>query len=349
MADDLYAALERVAERFDFGEYEAQAYLSILEHGQLTASEIADHTDIPQPRVYDTVRGLADAGLVELQETRPMRVLAIDPEEAFDDIQSSLDDLVDGLEQRYTAPARDTEAVSLIKSRSTILRYLEEVITGAEYELIPSLSPELLERFEDELIAQHEDGVAIELLLSPAAEVPDPESFDYLEVATTVRARRGITTPIVAVADGDYSVYATQEALRGDRDRYGVIFNRSELGFLVSGFLNTVLWTTAETIAEGPDDRPFPRRYATIRRCISDLRHAEGDFYASIEGRDVRSGDREVVEGPIDDATFGAGRETATLIVETDDGPVEVGGQVAALEDIEAHEIRVGKDQPPGV
>ncbi|MFB6180073.1 MAG: HTH-type sugar sensing transcriptional regulator TrmB [Halorientalis sp.] len=349
MSDDLYAALERVAERFDFGEYEAQAYLAILEHGQLTASEIADHTDIPQPRVYDTVRGLADAGLVELQETRPMRVLAIDPEEAFDDIQSSLDDLVTGLEQRYTAPARDTEAVSLIKSRSTILRYLEEVITGAEYELILSLSPDLLERFEDELLAQHDAGVAVELLLSPAADVPDPESFDYLDVATTVRARRGITTPIVAVADGDYSVYATQEAIRGDRDRYGVIFNRSELGFLVSGFLNTVLWTTAETIAEGPDDRPFPRRYATIRRCISDLRHTDGEFYASIQGRDVLTGQQQIVEGRVDDATFGAGRETATLIVETDDGSIEVGGQVAALEDIEAHEIRIGTDEPPGV
>src|SRR6056297_2207583 len=177
MADDLYAALERVAERFDFGEYEAQAYLSILEHGQLTASEIADHTDVPQPRVYDTVRGLADAGLVELQETRPMRVLAIDPEEAFDDIQSSLDDLVAGLEQRYTAPARDTEAVSLIKSRSTILRYLEEVIDSAEFELALSLTPDLLTRFEADLRNAVDAGVSVDLIVTPADEAPDPAEF----------------------------------------------------------------------------------------------------------------------------------------------------------------------------
>ncbi|WP_299266004.1 HTH-type sugar sensing transcriptional regulator TrmB [Halorientalis sp.] len=347
--EDLHATLERVAARFDFGEYESAAYLTILEHGQLTASEIADRTDIPQPRVYDTVRDLADLGLVELQESRPMRVLAVDPEEAFADFQTSLDDLVDGLSRRYTAPARDTEAVSLIKSRSTILRYLEEIIGAAEYELILSLDPELLDRFADDLRAQHEAGVAIELLLSPAADVPDKSEFDYLDVATTVRARRGITTPVVAVADGDYSVYATQDALQGDRDRYGVIFNRSELGFLVSGFLNTVLWTTAETVAEGTDDRPFPRRYATIRRCISDLRHAEGDFYAAIEGRDVLTGERREVQGSVDQAAFGAGRQTATLMLETDDGPVEVGGQVAAVEDVEAHEIRIGEDSPPSV
>jgi len=352
MSEDegLHAALERVAERFDFGEYEAKAYLTILKHGQLTASEIAERTDIPQPRVYDTVLSLADNGLVELQETRPMRVLAVDPREGFDELQSSLDSLVEDLTDTYTAPARDAEAVSLIKSRSTILRYLEEVITGADYELLLSLSPDLLDRFEEELIEQHENGVAIELLLSPAREVPDADEFDYLDVASTVRARRGITTPIVAVGDGEFSVYATQEALHGDRDRYGVIFNRSELGFLVSGFLNTVLWTTAETIVEDGDDRPFPRRYATIRRCISDLQRADGEeFYAAIEGRDVVTGEREIVQGRIDDATFGSARQKATLLVETAEGVVEVGGQVAALEDVEAHEIRIGKDGVPSV
>jgi sugar-specific transcriptional regulator TrmB len=348
--DGLHAALERVAERFDFGEYEAKAYLTILQHGQLTASEIAERTDIPQPRVYDTVRSLADNGLVELQETRPMRVLAVDPREGFDELQSSLDALVEDLTDTYTAPARDAEAVSLIKSRSTILRYLEEVITTADYELLLSLSPDLLDRFEDDLIEQHENGVAIELLLSPAREVPDADEFDYLDVASTVRARRGITTPIVAVGDGEFSVYATQEALHGDRDRYGVIFNRSELGFLVSGFLNTVLWTTAEPIVEDGDDRPFPRRYATIRRCISDLQRADGEeFYAAIEGRDVVTGEREIVQGRIDDATFGSARQKATLLVETAEGVVEVGGQVAALEDVEAHEIRIGKDGVPSV
>jgi sugar-specific transcriptional regulator TrmB len=276
-----------------------------------------------------------------------MRVLAVDPREAFDEIQSSLDALVEGLERTYTAPAREAEAVSLIKSRSTILRYLSDVIDSAEYELILSLDPELLGRFENQLVAQRGAGVAIDLLLSPAADVPDAAEFDYLSVASTVRARRGITTPIVAVADGTYSVYATQEAIRSDRDRYGVIFNRSELGFLISGFLNTVLWTTAETVAEDGDGRPFPRRYATMRRCVSDLRGLDGDLYAAIEGRDVATGDRRTVEGRVVGVSVGAGRQTASLTVETDAGTVEVGGQSAALEDVEAHEIRVGRNVPP--
>jgi sugar-specific transcriptional regulator TrmB len=347
-SDDLHVTIEQVGERFDLGEYEIDAYLTVLEHGDLTASQIADRTDIPQPRVYDTVRSLSDRGLVELRESRPMKVIAVNPEEAFSGVKSSLTNMVSELEARYTAPARETEAVSLVKSRSTILRYLEDVIDEAEFELALSLTPDLLERFHEDLSAAIADGVSIELLVTPAAEAPDPEDFDYLDVATTARARRGITTPVVAVADGEYSIYATQDALRDDEDRYGVIFNRSALGFLVSGFFGTVLWTTAErTLAANGEDRPFPRRYASIRRCVKELQELDGDFHATIEGRDIETGAARVVEGKVVGFSFEGGERVAGMTVRTDAGEVTVGGQVAALEDVEAHEIRIGRESPP--
>jgi sugar-specific transcriptional regulator TrmB len=348
MADELRLTMERVGERFNLGEYEIDAYLAVLEHGQLTASEIADKTDIPQPRVYDTVRSLSDRGLVELRESRPMKIVAVDPEDAFGDIQSSLTELVSELEARYTAPARDTEAVTLVKSRSTIIRYIAEIIESADYELILSLTPDLLRRFRDELAAAVDDGVSVELLVTPASRAPNPGEFDYLEVATIARARRGITTPVLAVADGEYSIYATQDALRDDRDRYGVIFNRSALGFLVSGFFGTVLWTTAETLAGDGKRRPFPRRYASIRRAVKDIREFDGDFYASVSGRDIETGDPIVVEGQVVDVTFEDTEEVAAMAIETDSsGIVEVGGLVAALEDIEGQEILLGRDGVP--
>ncbi|OYR56416.1 HTH-type sugar sensing transcriptional regulator TrmB [Halorubrum halodurans] len=350
MTDDLRATLDHVGDRFNLGEYEIDAYLAVLEHGELTASDIADRTDIPQPRVYDTVRSLADRGLVELRESRPMKIVAVDPEDAFDELRSSFTEMVDELEARYTAPTRETEAVSLVKSRSTILRYLEEVITGAEYELAVSLTPDLLRRFREELARKVDDGVSVELLVTPASRAPNPEEFDYLEVATIARARRGITTPVLAVGDGEYSVYATQDALRDDRERYGVIFNRSALGFLVSGFFGTVLWTTAETLAGDGKARPFPRRYASIRRAVKDVREFDGDdFYATVEGRDIETGESVTVRGRVVDVAFEDTEEVASLVVETDDGPVEIGGRVAALEDVEGQVIVIGRGAPPEI
>ncbi|SDM43402.1 Sugar-specific transcriptional regulator TrmB [Halogranum gelatinilyticum] len=349
MVDDLRVNMERVGERFNLGEYEIDAYLAVLEHGELTASEIADRTEIPQPRVYDTVRSLSDRGLVELRESRPMKIVAVNPEDAFGNIQSSLTELVEELGARYTAPARDTEAVSLVKSRSTILRYLEDVIDTAEYELVLSLTPDLLRRFYEDLSAAIDDGVSIDLLVTPASRAPDPAEFDYLEVCTIARARRGITTPVLAVADGEYSVYATQDALRDDQDRYGVIFNRSALGFLVSGFFGTVLWTTAETLAADGMHHPFPRRYASIRRAVKDIEEMGGEFYATVQGRDVETGNAIVVEGKVVEVSFVDTEEVASMIIETEDGRLEVGGLVAALEDIEAQELRLAREAPPGL
>ncbi len=344
---DLERELAAVGDRFDFGEYETEAYITILEHGSLTASEIADKTDIPQPRVYDTVRSLADIGLVELHESRPMRVVAIDPEEAFTQVRSTLDDLVAGLAERYVTPARNDEVVSLVKSRQTIFRYIEEVIAAAEYELVLALTPDLLARYEELLVEKREAGVAIELLVAPAADIPDPDEYDYERVATAARSRRGVTTPVVAVADGEYSVYKPQEAVSNEEDRYGVIFNRSELGFLVSGFLNTVVWTSGKTLVETGHDRPFPRRYATIRRCLTDLANQDGDFYLTVEGRRVETGKQCTIQGKIVDRAVGTNRETAALTVDTGDELVDVGGQLAALEDVEAYEIVVGRHEPP--
>ncbi|MWV41170.1 TrmB family transcriptional regulator [Natrialba sp. INN-245] len=350
-SDELRSTVEHVGDRFNLGEYEIDAYLTVLGQGQLTASEISDRTDIPQPRVYDTVRSLSDRGLVELRESRPMKVVAIDPGDAFDDVQDSLEQMIDELEARYTAPARDTEAVSLVKSRSTILRYLEEIIDAAEYELSLSLTPDLLMRFEEELQAAVDDGVSVDLVVTPASDAPAPAEFDYLAVATSARARRGITTPVIAVADGNYSIYATQDALRDDQDRYGVIFNRSALGFLVSGFFGTVLWTTAEeTLGEDESARSYPRRYASIRRCVKDLLDEGGEFYATIDGRDVEIGGSRVVRGKVREVSFEVSEEVANLTLESEDGEeITVGGRVAALEDVEAHEIHIGRHEPPTI
>ncbi len=347
--DDLSGHLERLGERFDFGEYETEAYLTVLDHGKLTASEIAEKTDIPQPRVYDTVRSLADDGFVELRDSRPLEVLAVDPEEAFDNVRVTLDDLVEDLRGQYTSPSRDAEAVWLVTSRQTILRYLEDVVAGAEYELVLSLSPRLLGRFEEQLAARQDDGVSVELLVSPSADVPDPGEFDYTRLATVVRARRGRTTPIVAVADGTYSVYTTRTALQNGGDDYGVIFNRSELGFLVLGFLNTVVWPSARTLVEAQETHPLPRRYATIRRCVRDLQNGTGQFYASVRGRDVESGDPRTVEGEIVDIEASTNRQTAAITLDIGDETVDIGGQAAAFEDVEAYELVIGRESPPGL
>jgi len=186
-------------------------------------------------------------------------------------------------------------------------------------------------------------------VLSPATETPTAEEFDYDRVASAVRGRRGRTTPLMAVADGEYAVYATREAVQDGSEQYAVIFNQSNLGFLLLGFFGTVLWTTADLqLTEGYDDaRTYPRDYASVRRCIKGIRATEGALYVTIEGRDVLTGNSRTVRGEVVDTRFSPEEELATLIVDDGEDRVAVGGRMAAYEDVEAHRIEVDRDEPP--
>lgn len=342
--EELRRQLRTLGDRLALSEYELAAYLAVLRHGRLSASDLANEADIPQPRVYDTARSLRDIGLVELRETRPMQIVAVDPMEAFSDLRGSLEAVTGALETMYTEPVAADEALSLVKTRSSILRHLEDTIESAEYELTCALTPELLERFEPTLETARERDVEIELLVAPAGEAPGPETFDYQAVATAARARRGLTTPVIAVADGTRTVYTTRDAVVDGEDRYGVIFNRSVLGFLVSGFFHAVLWTTASPLLENGSPGEFPRRYASVRRCVKDLDALSGPVYANVEGRDVVTGDPVTVSGEVTAVAHDPSEQTASFTVTTAETDLEIGGWMAAYEDVEGHDIHIARD-----
>lgn len=342
--ESLRELVETLGDGLDFGEYELAVYLAVLEQGELSTTELPDYADVPKTRVYDTARDLERRGLVEIHEDRPMKVRAVDPGEVFGRMQSSLDDLVDELDERFVEPGWTTEAVSLVTSRRSILRHLDTVIDAAEFELSLALPPGLLDRVEPKLRDRIDAGVHVNLLLSPATDAPSGDDYPYSEIASVVRARRGVTTPVVAVADGELSVYATREAVEGTESRYGVIFNRSMLGFLVYGFYSSLLWSTSAERYGQQESKPFPRQYASIRRCVKDLQRTSGPFLITVEGRDVVTGDPREVQGRVVDTTLDMGEGVASLVVETDDERVTVGGRVAAYEDIEGHRAVVARD-----
>ncbi|KPN30700.1 archaeal transcriptional regulator TrmB [Halolamina pelagica] len=101
-----------------------------------------------------------------------------------------------------------------------------------------------------------------------------------------------------------------------------------------------MLWASGETLAMTPE-RELPRHYASLRRCVEELKALSGPLRASVEGRDVLTGEPRAVAGTVVETTLNDEESIASFTVETDDGRVRVGGRVAALEDVEAHEITI--------
>jgi hypothetical protein len=81
---------------------------------------------------------------------------------------------------------------------------------------------------------------------------------------------------------------------------------------------------------------------------VKDIRELGGEFYATVEGRHVETGNDISVRGKIVSVDFEESEEVASMIVETEEGEeYTVGGLVAALEDIEGQDILLGRNEPP--
>ena len=77
-------------------EYETRAYLTLLERGVMTASEVSEHGGVPYSKVYETLNSLERKGWVEVERGRPSRYFPKAPSEALEAARLRLEDMVNG-------------------------------------------------------------------------------------------------------------------------------------------------------------------------------------------------------------------------------------------------------------
>ena len=73
-------------EEFGLSKYEAQAYVTLISKGSISAGELAYHSEIPRTKVYPTLLKLESKKLVIISKSKPIMCTAIAPEDAFDEI-----------------------------------------------------------------------------------------------------------------------------------------------------------------------------------------------------------------------------------------------------------------------
>ena len=70
---------ERIRKLMDHGltEYQARVYLTLLDLGTATASQVTPHARVPRTRIYATMSQLHEKGLVEIIPETPLRYKAV--------------------------------------------------------------------------------------------------------------------------------------------------------------------------------------------------------------------------------------------------------------------------------
>ena len=73
-------------EEFGLSKYEAQAYVTLISKGTISASELAYYSELPRTKVYPILLKLKNKKLAIISKSKPIMCTPIAPEDAFDNI-----------------------------------------------------------------------------------------------------------------------------------------------------------------------------------------------------------------------------------------------------------------------
>jgi len=87
--------LKKIRSAFDLNIYEARVWAAILSKGVATAGELADMSNVPRSRSYDVLESLEKRGFIIMKLGRPIKYIAVKPEEIVKRVKKCLKDKAD--------------------------------------------------------------------------------------------------------------------------------------------------------------------------------------------------------------------------------------------------------------
>ena len=344
----------------DLSYYQANAYVTLLELGTASATEVAQASDVPDARIYDVLRDLDDFGYVELYEQETFQARATDPEtivSGLTDRATALESAAEEIEERYERPTLDTQTVSIVKRFDTVLEAARTFVRDAETQVHAALTPDQFEALRDDLADARDRGVTVNVTVLAREDDEPLDDADY-EGAVSVAHRLSRPAPFVLTSDLRRTAFAPNPAAVED---YGLILRNRSFTYVFFWHSLLFMWLPSPVAYEA--DEAGPKRYADIRQFLLENRdRIRGDepLRVEVEGRET-DGDRSVtLSGEVVDAehlsdadgdgdrapTVMALTGTASMIVDDGERRWTVGGWGATYEDVEADQIRVTGSAP---
>jgi len=147
--------LKRIRSAFDLNIYEAKIWAALLSKGVATAGELSDISSVPRSRSYDVLESLEKRGFAIMKLGKPIRYIAIDPQEIVKRVKRGISSEADGrlneLEGvRSTSFFTDLELLfkhgiehidpttisGTLKGRNAIYNHIESMVSGAQKSVI---------------------------------------------------------------------------------------------------------------------------------------------------------------------------------------------------------------------
>ncbi|MDO3409834.1 TrmB family transcriptional regulator [Saccharibacillus sp. CPCC 101409] len=166
-------------QELNFTEYEARAYLALLDKSPLSGYAISLNSGVPRSKIYEVLGGLVERGEVMVSHEEPALYTPLPPQELIRlkkrRAEASLEAAEAALEQ-YAYVASNRENIWNINGADAILSRAAETIRRAEGRVLLEIWPEEAKLLEPELRAAAGRGLDILMILYGELE------FDFAQV-----------------------------------------------------------------------------------------------------------------------------------------------------------------------
>jgi len=197
-----------------FSQYEARAYIGLVGQEPLTGYALANRTQIPQPKVYETLRRLEDKHAAVRTGSDPARFVAVPPEHLIasirDDYQRRLDDVQTGLSRLgHTEAGEGLRVLDAPRSWLSIRARALALLAGASRHVYLSGHADQLGQLGAELDAADARGVRCDVLcFGPApVELPRGRLLEHSSTAGVVY-RHHQARHLAVVVDTEHALWA---------------------------------------------------------------------------------------------------------------------------------------------
>ena len=193
MMDEASASIVERLKHLGFSLYEAKAYVGLLVNGEQTGYGLSNLTGVPQPKVYETLRRLAERKAVIQTSDKPATYAAVPAEQLLDaldaDFKLRLKDARKDLESvRHQLMPDPREPMWKINSFERVVARARDVIANATMTVYLSGSAIALEPLQDAMLAASKRGVKFVVLhFGPLPfVVPGGRTFRHMSTEGTL-------------------------------------------------------------------------------------------------------------------------------------------------------------------
>ncbi len=178
-------------------EYEAKAYLSLLNDHIVTATKLSEKSGVPRTKIYSVLESLAQKGWVKIYSGVPLLFRAIDPNDVFEKVKKEYSIFLESIQTTLKEEVNEMKEKFVIKKFDFGFENLKQEMEKAKTIQISNATTEFLKKVSKSFNKE----TAVKVLLFPGERKFGDGNIEFrdaeVKIVCMIRGKEVPSTSII--------------------------------------------------------------------------------------------------------------------------------------------------------